>query len=92
MYAIKLPNKNKYIKYCDDCWYETEPFPFFRFSYEKAKAIAQQLQTHYINSVELVSENGDIEIIDNRKSFIKSQFISNTLKKNLRIFKSKKNY
>jgi len=63
MYTIKILT-DRYIKWCDECWFETGKAPLYIFSYDEALTIVKQLKKHYIYQAELVSENGDSEIID----------------------------
>lgn len=65
MYAVKISSSGKFICYCDNCWYETSgTTPIYLFSKERANEIAQQMRNHYVYKVEIISEDGTVEIKD----------------------------
>ena len=51
MYSIQIKATGKYVKYCDNCWYETsiEPWPFY--TKEQAEAVAKKMREHYVYDV-----------------------------------------
>ena len=63
MYAVKISSSGRFVSYCDNCWYETlGTTPIYLFTKERANEIAQQMRQHYVYRVEIISEDGTIEI------------------------------
>lgn len=59
MYSVQIKATGKYVKYCDDCWYETSNEPWNMYSKEEAEKIAHQMKKHYV--YEVVISDGDKE-------------------------------
>ena len=57
LYSIKIDKGGRYIRYCDDCWYETCESEFRFFTKEQALRIREQLRNHYVYSVTI--SNGE---------------------------------
>lgn len=56
----KFPNAvDKYIVWCDDCWYETSVEPSYTFTEDKAKEIVKKLEKHYVYQSAIVDEKGN---------------------------------
>lgn len=51
MYSVQIKATGKYVKYCDDCWYETSNEPWRMYSKEEAEKIAHQMKQHYVYEV-----------------------------------------
>lgn len=56
-YSVRLTGSDRHIKWCNDCWYETESTPNFQFTREGALKIAEKLKKHYQYKVTLVPED-----------------------------------
>lgn len=63
-YAIKIEKTNRYISYCDKCWYETSDTPLYLYDYEKAKEVTEQMRNHYQYKFAIMGKDGSIEIIN----------------------------
>jgi hypothetical protein len=57
MYSVKINKSGRYVRYCDDCWYEADTCDVGRFSKERAEEIAKQMRKHYVYDVTI--SNGD---------------------------------
>lgn len=56
----KFPNAvDKFIVWCDDCWYETSAEPSYTFTEDKAKEIVEKLKNHYVYQSSIVDERGN---------------------------------
>jgi hypothetical protein len=62
LYSVKINNSGRYVRYCDDCWYETESVELRLFTKERAEQIRQQLRNHYVYSVTI--SNGDETLLE----------------------------
>ena len=51
LYSIKIDKSGRYIRHCDEHWYETCEFEFRFFTKEQALKIREQLRKHYVYSV-----------------------------------------
>lgn len=51
MYSIQIKATGRYVKYCDDNWYETSSERWGLFSKEEAEAIAHKMRKHYVYTV-----------------------------------------
>ena len=56
LYSIKITQSGRYIRNCDEHWYETSTEPVNKYTREAALATARQLRAHYIYDV--VIDNG----------------------------------
>lgn len=56
-YAVEI-RPNRYIFWCDDCWYETKDYPNY-FTKERAEEIVNQLKNHYVYKATLVGKDGE---------------------------------
>lgn len=61
LYSVKINKTGRYVRYCDDCWYETDDSPMLRYTKERAEEIASQMRRHYVYDVTL--SNGADEIV-----------------------------
>lgn len=48
LYSIKNKKTGRYIKYCDDNWYETSGIELRLFTKDEAEKIAKKLRHHYV--------------------------------------------
>lgn len=62
LYSVKINASGRYVRHCDDCWYETENTELRLFTREQAERIRKQLRNHYVYSVTI--SNGDETITD----------------------------
>lgn len=62
LYSVKINNSGRYVRHCDDCWYETENTELRLFTREQAERIRKQLRNHYVYSVTI--SNGEETIAD----------------------------
>lgn len=51
LYSIKIDKTGRYVKYCDEHWYETEGIAIPRYTKDQANSIARQMQKHYVYGV-----------------------------------------
>lgn len=51
MYSVQIKATGRYVKYCDDCWYEASKEPWRLYSKEEAEKIAKQMRKHYVYAV-----------------------------------------
>lgn len=59
LYAIKINKTNRYISYCDKCWYETAGTePVYLFTKERAEEIVNTMRNHYVYVTTIVSQDG----------------------------------
>ena len=47
-YPVRLKKTGRYIKWCDDSWYETSLTPWTTFSLEEAQKVVERLERHYV--------------------------------------------
>ena len=57
LYSIRIDKGGRYVRYCDDCWYEATDTELRLFTKEEAEKIAAQMKNHYVYSVTI--SNGD---------------------------------
>lgn len=62
LYSVKINASGRYVRHCDDCWYETENTELRLFTREQAERIRKQLRNHYVYSVTI--SNGEETIAD----------------------------
>ena len=86
LYAIKINKTGRYVKYCDDCWYETDSAELRLFTKTQAENIAQQMKKHYVYSV-TVSNGSDVIDTDIAK---KKEKVTTCLKNFKLVIKGKK--
>lgn len=80
LYTVRINTSGRYVKDCDDCWYETEAEAIPRYTKERAEEILRQLDKHYV--YEATASNG----IDTFTKTLKPQKNEPvTLKKNFKI-------
>ena len=60
MYGIKL-SANRFINWCDKCWYETIHEDFRPFTLNEALETIQTLTKHFQYHVTLVSDDGEVQ-------------------------------
>lgn len=65
LYAIKINKTNRYITYCDKCWYETTANPIYLFTKEQAEEIVNTMRNHYVYVSTIISEDGKEVITKN---------------------------
>lgn len=58
MYSVQIKATGKYVKYCDDCWYETSTDRWGNYTKEEAEKIAKRMQKHYVYSV-IISDGAE---------------------------------
>lgn len=51
LYSIKNNKTGRYIKYCDDNWYETSGVELRLFTKDEADKIVRKLRHHYVYDV-----------------------------------------
>lgn len=51
MYSVQIKATGKYVKYCDDCWYEVSKEPWRLYTKDEAEKIAKQMRKHYVYAV-----------------------------------------
>lgn len=62
LYSIRIDRSGRYVRHCDDCWYETSEVELKIFTREQAERIRTQLKNHYVYSVTI--SNGEETIAD----------------------------
>ena len=68
LYSVRIDRSGRYVKDCDDCWYESEAENIPRYTKERALEIARQMEKHYVYDVTI--SNGSETIV---RSFKKDQ-------------------
>lgn len=56
LYTVRINTSGRYVKDCDECWYETEANPVPRYTRKRAEEIMRQLDKHYV--YEATASNG----------------------------------
>jgi len=51
VYPIRINKTGRYVKYCDDNWYETSSEPTMKYTEERCNQIVKQLKNHYVYDV-----------------------------------------
>ena len=51
LYSVKINKSGRYVRYCDDCWYETATVELNLFTKEMAEEIVKQMRKHYVYDV-----------------------------------------
>ena len=62
-YAVAIKRNEKvdsfrYIRWCDEHWYETSGIPLHNFTLDEAHTIVRQMRDHYSNVIEIMDETG----------------------------------
>lgn len=91
MYAIRITKTNRYITYCDDCWYEASATPIYMFTKEQAEKIANTMKNHYVYEMEIFNAEGDSFIINHLRKKT-NPMVEATTKKSLFKISTKKRY
>jgi len=63
-YAVKIicrDNIDRYVAWCNECWYGTTRLPTPRFTHMEALKIVNQMKNHYRYILDVVSETGEVE-------------------------------
>ena len=66
LYSIRIDKSGRYVRYCDDCWYEATDTELRLFTKEEAEKIAAQMRNHYVYNVTI--SNGKERIVIGRNS------------------------
>ena len=77
LYSIEMRNytsPKRYIKYCDDCWYETDESSTPRFTLKETERIAEQMKKHFTPSHKLCIRNTEGE-----ECFIKQEEVETSV-------------
>lgn len=48
LYSIKINKTGRYVKYCDEHWYETSSEELRLFTKDEAEKIREQMKNHYV--------------------------------------------
>ena len=67
LYSIRIDKGGRYVRYCDDCWYEATDTELRLFTKEEAEKIAAQMKNHYVYSVTISNGNETFTIGRNSK-------------------------
>ena len=51
LYSIRINATGRYVKYCDEHWYETVGTPLSVFTKQQAQDVAKQMRSHYVYDV-----------------------------------------
>ena len=51
LYSIKIDKSGRYVRFCDDCWYETDETELRIFTREQCERIKAQMKNHYVYKV-----------------------------------------
>lgn len=67
MYSVQIKATGRYVKFCDDCWYETSKEPWRQYSKDEAENIAKQMRKHYVYSVIISDGENDTYEVNGMK-------------------------
>ena len=81
LYSIRIDKGGRYVRYCDDCWYEATDTELRLFTKEEAEKIAAQMKTHYVYSVTISNGKETFTIGRNSKKPIDMAPATSTPKK-----------
>ena len=70
LYSVRINKTGKYVKYCDDCWYEVIGEELRLFTKERAEEIVKQMRSHYVYDV-TISNGTDTVRYDLKSGFIR---------------------
>ena len=70
LYSVRINRTGKYVKYCDDCWYETIDEELRVFSKDRAEQVVKQMRSHYVYDV-TISNGTDTVRYDLKSGFIR---------------------
>lgn len=68
LYSVRINKTGKYVKYCDDCWYEVIGEELRLFSKDRAQEIVKQMRKHYVYDV-TISDGTDTVRYDLQSGF-----------------------
>lgn len=68
LYSVRINKTGKYVKYCDDCWYEVIDEELRVFSKDRAEQIVKQMRSHYVYDV-TISDGTDTVRYDLQSGF-----------------------
>ena len=68
LYSVRINRTGKYVKYCDDCWYETIDEELRVFSKDRAEQVVKQMRSHYVYDV-TISNGTDTVRYDLKSGF-----------------------
>lgn len=74
LYSIKINKTGRYVKYCDDSWYETIDEPVRLFTKKEAEDVAKKLKRHYVYDVTIT--DGTETIVSGRETVKPAQKLS----------------
>lgn len=81
LYSIRIDKGGRYVRYCDDCWYEATDTELRLFTKEEAEKIAAQMKNHYVYSVTISNGKETFTIGRNSKKPIDMAPVTSTPKK-----------
>ena len=67
MYSVKIKATGKYVRHCDDCWYETSSDELRLYTKEEAEAVAKKMRKHYVYTVEISDGTETYEVSSLKK-------------------------
>lgn len=78
MYSVKIKATGRYVKWCDDCWYETTAAPLQIYTKEEAEKIARLMRKHYVYSVIISDGTTEYEVSAFKPKMAEKQAVSTT--------------
>ena len=72
LYSVRINKTGKYVKYCDDCWYEVIGEEVRLFIKERAEEIVKQMRRHYVYDV-TISNGTESTRYDLQSGFTRKQ-------------------
>ena len=77
LYSIQIAKSGRYIKRCDEHWYETSETPLYLFTQEEVRVVAKQLKNHYIYQVVAEAEDGEVLTTSSKPASLDDMFTEN---------------
>lgn len=84
-YPVKLKKTGRYIKWCDESWYETSNEPWAKFPIEEAQKVVTRLRRHYVFDAFIEGHDKAPKPITKPKKMILS-FGKSTMLKTMKLF------
>ena len=76
LYPIRFNKTGKYLKYCDEHWYETDSAPTMKYTEQECRALVKQLKNHYVYDVTIEGLEPVVDVKPVEKTSIKKGSIA----------------
>ena len=62
VYPIRINKTGRYLKYCDEHWYETDSEPTMKYTEAECNRLLKQLKNHYVYDATIEGLEPKVEV------------------------------